>query len=452
MKRAVALLLWGATTAHAAVSPQAAGARLALHGAGSVRACATCHGARGQGRAHFAYPRLAGLGVRYLFSALRSFADGRRLNGIMTPIARRLSVPEMHAVAQYYAGFAPRPPRVARPRDRVRLAHGRHYYEHGDLAEHVVACARCHGPRGHGLGARFPWIAGQPRGYLKAELRSFRAGARRGGLGLMRAAARPLTDRQINDVAFYVSVLGARPRLRVPVRSSSMPLVAPRAFVPPRRDAIPPTLFGDAVLRGRAIFDHTGRYARPFVGNALSCGDCHLGEGREADAGPLWAAAALFPRPYRGRMTTLAARIQAAFVQSENGRAPPPDSVVLTDLLAYVHWMSRGEAIGARTPGRGYPPVAAPARGPDIGRGAMLYAQQCAVCHGGQGQGRQYNARLIFPPVWGPRSFGQRASLAQKAVLAAFLRSTMPYADPGSLTAGAAYDLAAFLDAQPRPR
>lgn len=147
MRRAVALLLWGATTAHAAVSPQAAGARFALHGAGSVRACATCHGARGQGRAHFAYPRLAGLGVRYLFSALRSFADGRRLNGIMTPIARRLSVPEMHAVAQYYAGFAPRPPRVARPRDRVRLAHGRHYYEQGDLADHVVACARCHGPR-----------------------------------------------------------------------------------------------------------------------------------------------------------------------------------------------------------------------------------------------------------------------------------------------------------------
>ena len=68
MRRAVALLLWGATTAHAAVSPQAAGARFALHGAGSVRACATCHGARGQGRAHFAYPRLAG-SVSVTFSA-----------------------------------------------------------------------------------------------------------------------------------------------------------------------------------------------------------------------------------------------------------------------------------------------------------------------------------------------------------------------------------------------
>ena len=443
----------GATTAHAAVRPPALGARLALRGFGSVQACAGCHGRQGQGRAHFAYPRLAGLGVTYLFNALRSFADGRRLNGIMTPIARRLSVPEMRAVAQYYGAFAPHPPRVAHRDDRVRLAHGRHYYEHGDLADRVVACARCHGPRGRGLGARFPWIAGQPQGYLKAELRSFRAGARRGpGPGLMRAAARPLSDRQINDIALYVSVLGAWPRLPVPVTSAPLPAVESRVFVPPRRDAIPPTLFGDAVLRGRAIFDHTGRYARPFVGNALSCGDCHLGEGREAGAGPLWAAAALFPRLYHGHMTTLAARIQAAFVQSENGRAPPLDSPVLTDLLAYVHWMSRGEAIGARTPGRGYAPVARPERRLDIGRGARLYVQQCAVCHGERGQGTRYTGRFMFPPVWGPRSFGQRASLARRAVLAAFLKDTMPYADSGSLTAGAAYDLAAFLDARPRPR
>ena len=126
----------------------------------------------------------------------------------------------------------------------------------------VQACARCHGPRGRGLGARFPWIAGQPEGYLKAELRAFRAGARRGpGPGLMRPAARPLSDRHINDIALYVSVLGARPRLPVPVTSTPLPAVESRVFVPPCRDAIPPTLFGDAVLRDRAIFDHTGRYA-----------------------------------------------------------------------------------------------------------------------------------------------------------------------------------------------
>ncbi len=453
MRRVLALLLLGLVTAHAATRPPTLGARLALDGLGSIHACADCHGSQGQGRPHFAYPKLAGLGFSYIFGALRSFADGRRLNGIMTPIARALTLKEMRAVATYYASSRPRPPGPARPGDRFRLARGRRYYEHGDMGDRLIGCARCHGRRGHGMGVRFPWIAGQTEAYVKEQLRSFRAGARRGpGLGLMRDAARPLDAHQIDDIALYVSVLGARPPLSIPVKNAVMPPIVPRrTFVPPRRDAIPRTVFGRAVRRGRAIFDHTARYARPYVGNALSCSDCHLGEGREAEAGPMWAAVALFPRSYRGRMTTLAARIQAAFVQSENGRAPPLDGPILTDLLAYVHWMSRGEVIGAHAPGRGYPPVTEPKSGADAARGAGLYVQRCAVCHGDRGEGSRYNGRVVFPPVWGPLSFGRRASLAQTSILAAFLKSTMPYTDPGTLTSGAAYDLAAFLEARPRP-
>ncbi len=453
MRRVLGLLFLGVVTAHAATHSPTLGARLALHGLGSIRACADCHGPQGQGRPHFAYPKLAGLGFTYLLGALRSFSDGRRLNGIMTPIARELTAEEMRAVATYYARFRPRPPHGVRPGERLRLARGRRYYDHGDMNDRLVACARCHGRRGQGMGRRFPWIAGQTEAYVKEQLRSFRAGSRRGpGIGLMRDAARPLDARQIDDIALYVSVLGAWPPLSIPIERLPMPPIVPRrTFVPPRRDAIPRTVFGRAVRRGRAIFDHTARYARPYVGNALSCSDCHLGEGREAQAGPLWAATVLFPRAYRGHMTTLAARIQAAFIQSENGRAPPLDGPVLTDLLAYAHWMSRGEVIGAHAPGRGYPPITKPGKGADAARGAALYVQRCAVCHGGRGEGARYNGRVVFPPVWGPLSFGQRASLAQTSVMAAFLKSTMPYADPGTLTSGAAYDLAAFLEARPRP-
>ncbi len=452
MRCVVGLLFLGAVTAHAATRFPTLGARLALSGHGSIRACADCHGSQGQGLPHFAYPKLAGLGFSYIFGALQSFADGRRLNGIMTPIARALTAPEMRALAVYYASFRPRPPHVARPADRLRLARGRRYYEHGDMSERLIACAQCHGRRGHGMGARFPWIAGQTEAYMKEQLRSFRAGARRGpGLGLMRNAARPLGARQINDIALYVSILGARPPLSIPVTNAAMPPIVPRRnFVPPRRDAIPHTVFGEAVRRGRAIFDYTARYAAPYVGNALSCGDCHLGEGRESGAGPMWAAAVLFPRSYQGRMTTLAARIQAAFIHSENGRAPPLNGPVLTDLLAYVHWMSRGGVIGAHAPGRGYPPIAEPKRGADAVRGASLYAQRCAVCHGDRGKGVRYNGRAVFPPVWGSLSFGRRASLARMSVMAAFLKRTMPYADPGTLGSGAAYDLAAFLETRPR--
>ncbi len=454
MRGALALILVLAVGAglgaHAA--PLTPGARLALLGEGSVPACAACHGPRGQGRRHFAYPKLAGLGVAYVRTALRAFADGQRLNGIMTPIARALTSAQKAAVARYYARFRPRPPHVPPTLDRVAWAAGEALYQHGDLADKLVACARCHGRRGRGLAARFPWIAGQRAAYLKEQLRAFRAGARHGlTLGLMRAAARPLTGHQIEEIALYVSTLGARPAVLAPPPRARVMRLQQAGFLPPRRAAVPVSLFGVAVLHGRALFDHTRRYASDDVGNRLSCGDCHLGEGRAANEAPLWAAAVLFPRLYDGHITTLAGRIQAAFVDSENGRPPPLGSPVMTDLLAYARWMSRGAPVGAHMAGRGYPALPRPARAPNRARGARLYGQRCAVCHGSSGQGVRVAGRQVFPPVWGPASFGARSQLARTAMLAAFLEAAMPYGEPETLAPKDAYDLAAFLLHEPRP-
>lgn len=444
------LVAAGFRPVYAAALPQ--GAEIALHGAGRVEACAICHGSQGQGRPHFDYPRLAGLGAPYVLRALRSFADGRRLNGIMTPIARAMSPWDMGAVARYYARFRPQPPVVPDEENPVRLARGRILYEHGDLADKVVACSRCHGSNAHGLGGRFPWLAGQSEAYLKEQLRSFRGGARRGlGLGLMRSAARPLNNRQIGDIALYVSTIGTP---SVPVspkpQAQAVTRYVARPFVPPRRTAVPVGLLGQAVLRGRAIFDDTKRYAPAYVTNALSCSDCHLGEGRQGDAAPLWAAVAQYPQSYNGRVITLAERMRMAFVASENGRPPPLNGPLITDLLAYAHWMSLGERIGTQVAGRGYPALSKPPGVLNVMRGAALYVHSCAVCHGGHGQGTWYAGRRVFPPVWGAASFSHRSSLDHIAVMAAFLSATMPYGKPGSLSPTEAYDLAAFLQAQSR--
>jgi len=454
MRCALAFVLTVCCALSAQARPLSLGKRLALTGVGPVQACADCHGVHGQGRKHFAYPRLAGLGAPYLLNVLRSFADGRRLNGIMTPIARALSPRAMGAVVRYYAAFRPAPPRMGHHENLARLARGRSLYEQGDLADKVLACARCHGPHAEGLGARFPRLAGQSAAYVKEQLRSFRAGARGGlGLGLMRAAARPLNDRQIADVALYVSLIGARPALVFPRLNPRIArLYDPQGFVPPPRAAVPATPFGEAVLRGRAIFDHTGRYAPLYVHNALSCSNCHLGEGRAAYAGPMWAPAALYPRLYKGHVVTLAARMQAAFVHSENGRPPPLGSPVLTDLLAYVRWMSRGERIGVHVAGRGYPSLPKPLHPPSVISGAALYVRSCAVCHGEHGQGMRHGGHWVFPPVWGSASYGARSGLARVPMLAAFLVETMPYGKPHTLQPAEAYDLAAFLEARQRPR
>ncbi len=73
----------------------------------------------------------------------------------------------------------------------------------------------------HGLGGEVPLDGGTaPQGYLKAGLRPFRAGGVRFRDRDSCAAAPPLRDRRINGIAFSVSVLGARPRLPVPVMNA----------------------------------------------------------------------------------------------------------------------------------------------------------------------------------------------------------------------------------------
>ena len=76
----------------------------------SVRACAACHGARGEGGLTGA-PPLAGRPMDYLARQLSAYADGRRQHSVMNAIARDLQPEQIQALAAYYAGLpAPAPP------------------------------------------------------------------------------------------------------------------------------------------------------------------------------------------------------------------------------------------------------------------------------------------------------------------------------------------------------
>lgn len=71
----------------------------------NVPACASCHGATAAGMPVL-YPRLAGQHMDYTVSQLEAFSKGSRKNSeLMTTIAKRMSVDEMKAVADYIAGM-----------------------------------------------------------------------------------------------------------------------------------------------------------------------------------------------------------------------------------------------------------------------------------------------------------------------------------------------------------
>ncbi len=69
----------------------------------------------------------------------------------------------------------------------------------------VSVCAPCHGVDGRSANVETPNLGGQPGIYLREQLIAFRLGSRRHPR--MKRLARDLTDREINELVVYFSIL-----------------------------------------------------------------------------------------------------------------------------------------------------------------------------------------------------------------------------------------------------
>ncbi len=205
---------------------------------------------------------------------------------------------------------------------------------------------------------------------------------------------------------------------------------------------------GQQIRLGKLIFDETPKYASAYVGNRLSCSDCHVQSGTADYAAPMIDMANIFPMYNKraGRVISMQERFQECFVRSENGRPLPMDSREMKALTAYVDWLSRNGVKGKPYKGRGFVKVSELTGDPV--KGKTVYATQCAGCHGVDGAG----VPPVLPPVWGPGSYNDGAGMNNPQKTAAFLLHNMPQNHPGTLTVQDAFDVAAFLHTMPRPR
>lgn len=215
-----------------------------------------------------------------------------------------------------------------------------------------------------------------------------------------------------------------------------------------KESAIPPGQAGNEIRLGRQIFDETPKYAHAYVGNQLSCNDCHLNRGLASYSAPLIEVANIFPRYNRraGRVISLQERFIECFTRSENGIPPPRDSAEIKALTAYVHWLSRDGAKGKAYPGRGF--VKLPELTGNVSNGKTIYLNQCANCHGTDGAG----VPPVLPPLWGRNSYNDGAGMNRVKKMAAFVIHNMPQNNPGTLTPQDAYDVAAYIHSMPRPK
>ena len=220
---------------------------------------------------------------------------------------------------------------------------------------------------------------------------------------------------------------------------------ASKHWTPPDPASIPSGPLGDSIRLGLRIFNETPKYASSYVGNKLSCTDCHAQGGTVPHAIPLVGVPGLFPM-YRERekaVVTFEQRINQCFERSENGHALPSTSPEMIALIAYAQWLSQGQPAGKALPGRGL--IALPALAGDPVRGEQIFTKKCALCHGADGDGK-YPA---FPALWGPDSFNAGAGMNRISTMAAFVRYNMPQTNPRSLTPQQAYDVAAYVNGKP---
>lgn len=223
-------------------------------------------------------------------------------------------------------------------------------------------------------------------------------------------------------------------------------VAVPRGFVAPADSLIPKGPLGVSIRRGRAIMLATRDSLPGHVGNRLSCTNCHLDAGTRPSSSPWVGTLATFPQynARAGRVIRIEDRIGECLRRSLNGTPLDPGGRDMTDMVAYMAFLSTGMPQGRKAPWLGYRMLAPSSGNPAAG--ARVFAEQCARCHGAVGQGGPK-----YPPLWGPESFAIGAGMARLRTAAAFIRWNMPYDRPGTLSDSQAYDVAAFVLSHARP-
>ena len=177
--------------------------------------CAGCHGQDGNS-AIASFPKLAGLGEKYLTAQLRHVKAGERVIVEMTGLLDYMTDQDLQDMAAYYnSKIIPLSGAkeitllgIDDPQDVLDL--GENLYRAGNLKTGVAACIACHSPSGKGNGpAGYPALGGQYAEYTEKQLLAYRNGERDSGANakIMQGVAKALTDKEIKALANYISGL-----------------------------------------------------------------------------------------------------------------------------------------------------------------------------------------------------------------------------------------------------
>jgi len=224
--------------------------------------------------------------------------------------------------------------------------------------------------------------------------------------------------------------------------------------------AIPKDQFGDMVRYGRDLLLNTAYYIGPngikgsYLGNKMNCTNCHQDAGTKLYSFNLVPANGNYPQ-YRARenkVLTLAERVNNCVMRPHSGKPLPLDSPEMVAILSYLKWINGFAPKSNTFKGAKNLDVEFPERAASSERGAKIYADACARCHGANGEGKMLanNITYEYPPLWGREGYQPGSSMHRIIKQAQWLKSNMPF-DKATvykpfLTDAEALDVAAFIN------
>lgn len=231
---------------------------------------------------------------------------------------------------------------------------------------------------------------------------------------------------------------------------------------------IPHDKFGDAVRYGRQLMLNTAYYIGPkgvngkYLGNKMNCTNCHQDAGTKPFSFNLMSSHDNYPqyRAREGKILTLAERVNNCVMRPHNGRPLPLDGKEMVAMLSYFKWIGSLLPRGAVIKGLKNMDISFPVTAANPQRGRILFEENCARCHGtnGEGQLTAEKTGYVYPPLWGNEGYQPGSSMHRVIKQAQWLKSNMPYdkVSPGKpfLTDDQVLDIAAYVNADdihPRP-
>ena len=220
---------------------------------------------------------------------------------------------------------------------------------------------------------------------------------------------------------------------------------------------------GELIKYGRDLIVNTSHYFGPkgivaAKSNGLNCQNCHLDAGTRLFGNNFSLVATSYPK-YKersGTVETVVKKVQDCFERSLNGKIIDPGSREMKAFVAYLKWVGKNVSKGTRPQGAGIEELPFLDRAADPALGKLVYEKKCRSCHGQNGEGVLSTAgtAYAYPALWGAHSYNIGASIFRISKMAGFVKNNMPFGASQSkqqLSNEEAWDVAAFINSQPRP-